>query len=50
VESQIVGDTGRFEGASGTGSHDVSLVDGQGDFVFNAETAITLQRPWNDNA
>ena len=50
VESQIVGGTGRFEGASGTGSHDIFLVDDQGNFVFNAETTITLQRPWNDPA
>ena len=50
VESQIVGGTGRFEGASGTGSHDIFFTDAQGDFVFNAETTITLQRPWNDAA
>ena len=50
VEAQIVGGTGRFEGASGFGSHDILLTDGQGDFVFNAETTITLQRPWNDLA
>ena len=50
VESQIVGGTGRFEGATGFGSHDVLLTDAQGDFVFNAETTITLQRPWNDKA
>jgi hypothetical protein len=50
VESQIVGGTGRFEGAGGFGSHDIFLTDAQGDFVFNAETEITFQRPWNDKA
>jgi len=48
IESQVVGGTGRFEGASsGISGHDIHFVDDQGDFVFNAETAITLQRPWN---
>jgi len=50
VESQIVGGTGRFQGASGFGSHDILLTDAQGNFVFNAETTITLPRPWNANA
>lgn len=50
AEAQIIGGTGRFEGASGFGSHDIFLVNDQGDFVFNAETMITLQRPWNAGA
>ena len=49
-EALIIRGTGHFEGASGTGSHDVFFTDSQGDFVFNAETTITLQRPWNVNA
>jgi hypothetical protein len=50
VEAQIVGGTGRFEGASGTGSHDVFFLDDQGNFVFSAETSMTLPRPWNAHA
>jgi hypothetical protein len=46
TDALIIGGTGRFEGATGTGSHDIFFVDDQGDFVFNAEVTITLQRPW----
>jgi hypothetical protein len=47
VESQIIGGTGRFTGATGAGSHDL-FVDDRVNFAFSAETTITLQRPWNN--
>ena len=50
TEGIFVGGTGRFEGATGTFSHDIIFTDAQGDFVYQAQTMITLQRPWNDNA
>jgi hypothetical protein len=51
VEALIVGGTGRFEGATGTGSHDVFFQDVPGgNYVFDAESMITLQRPWNSLA
>jgi hypothetical protein len=50
VEGTYVGGTGRFEGASGTFSHDLTFTDSQGDFVYDIDTTITLQRPWNDKA
>jgi len=50
TEGIFVGGTGRFEGATGTFSHDVILTDAQGDIMYQAQTMITLQRPWNDNA
>jgi hypothetical protein len=50
TEGLFVGGTGRFEGATGTFSHDVIFTDAEGDFVYEAQTVITLQRPWNDNA
>jgi len=49
AEGIFVGGTGRFAGATGTFSHDVILVDAQGDIVYQAQTMITLQRPWNDH-
>jgi hypothetical protein len=50
VTGNYVGGTGRFEGASGPFSHGLTFVDGQGDFVYEVDAAITLQRPWNGNA
>ena len=50
TEGIFVGGTGRFEGATGTFSHDVIFTDDQGDFVFEAKTTLTLPRPWNDHA
>jgi hypothetical protein len=51
VEALIIGGTGRFEGASGAGSHDVFFQDVPGgNYVFEAETMVTLQRPWNSPA
>ena len=50
TEGIFVGGTGRFEGATGTFSHEVIFTDAQGDFIYDAQTVITLQRPWNDNA
>ena len=47
TEGIFIGGTGRFVGASGTFSHDVIFTDAQGDFIYNADTMITLQRPWN---
>jgi hypothetical protein len=50
VEGNFVGGTGRFEGASGAFSHDITFVDDQGNIVYGYDTTITLERPWNDNA
>src|SRR6476469_3491810 len=50
TEGIFVGGTGRFEGATGTFSHEVIFTDAQGDFIYDAQTVITLQRPWNDAA
>jgi len=50
VEGNYVGGTGRFEGAAGTFSHDITFTDAQGDFVYDIDTVITLQRPWNPKA
>ena len=50
TEGIFVGGTGRFEGATGTFSHDILFTDDQGDFVYDAQTMITLERPWNQNA
>jgi hypothetical protein len=46
VEGSFVGGTGRFTGASGTFSLDLLFVNAQGDFVYQDEAEITLQRPW----
>ena len=48
VEGNYVGGTGRFEGATGTFSHDVTFTDTQGNFVYDVDTTLTLQRPWKD--
>jgi len=50
VEGTVIGGTGRFAGATGQFSHDVFFTDTQGDFVYSAETTITLPRPWNNPA
>jgi len=50
TEGIFVGGTGRFEGATGTFSHDVIITDALGDIEYQAQTMITLQRPWNDHA
>ena len=50
VDGNYVGGTGRFEGASGVVSHDVTFTDAQGNFVYDVDTVITLRRPWNHNA
>lgn len=50
VEGNFIGGTGRFKGASGAFSHDITFVDGQGGIVYAYETTITLPRPWNNNA
>ena len=50
IEGNFIGGTGRFEGASGAFSHDITFVDAQGNIVYSYDTTITLQRPWNSNA
>ena len=50
VVGNYVGGTGRFAGATGAFSHGLNLVDQQGDFVYQIDAAITLQRPWNTNS
>ena len=50
VVGNFVGGTGRFEGASGAFSHDITFVDAQGNIVYGYDTTITLPRPWNNNA
>jgi hypothetical protein len=50
TEGTFVGGTGRFQGATGTFSHDVIFTDSQGDFVYDAQTLITLQRPWHQGS
>ena len=50
IEGNFVGGTGRFEGAAGAFSHDITFVDAQGNIVYSYDTTITFQRPWNDNA
>ena len=50
VEGNFVGGTGRFKGASGAFSHDITFVDAQGGIVYAYNTTITFQRPWNNNA
>jgi len=50
VEGNYVGGTGRFEGANGPFSHGLTFIDDQGNFVYDIDAAITLQRPWNDHA
>jgi hypothetical protein len=50
IEGTYAGGTGRFAGATGAFSHDITFVSGQGDIVYSYETTITLQRPWNANA
>jgi hypothetical protein len=47
TEGNFIGGTGRFAGAGGTFSHDIQLTSAQGDFVFEYESVLTLQRPWN---
>src|SRR5689334_6028729 len=48
TEGILVGGAGRFAGATGAFSHDVIFTDAQGDFVYTAELAMTLPRPWNN--
>lgn len=50
IEGNFVGGTGRFEGAAGAFSHDITFVDTQGSIVYDYDTTITFQRPWNENA
>jgi hypothetical protein len=50
IEGNFVGGTGRFAGASGAFSHDITFVDAQGNIVYSYDTTITFQRPWNNNA
>ena len=50
IEGTFVGGTGRFDGATGAFSHDITFVSAQGDIVYSYETTLTLQRPWNANA
>lgn len=50
IEGDFVGGTGRFAGASGAFSHDITFIDALGNIVYNYDTTITFQRPWNDNA
>ena len=50
IECNFVGGTGRFEGAAGAFSHDITFVDAQGNIVYSYDTTITFQRPWNANA
>ena len=50
VEGNFVGGTGRFTGASGTFTLDLHFVNAQGDFVYQHEDEITLQRPWKNKA
>ena len=50
VTGNYVGGTGRFAGASGPFSHGLTFVDDQGNFVYEIDAQITLQRPWNDHA
>ena len=50
IEGNFVGGTGRFDGASGTFSHDIIFVDAEGNIVYSYDTTITFQRPWNSNA
>src|SRR5688572_12437567 len=50
IEGNFVGGTGRFEGASGAFSHDITFVDTQGSIVYDYDTTITFKRPWKDNA
>jgi len=50
IEGIFVGGTGRFAGASGAFSHDITFTDAQGHIVYSYETTITFQRPWNSNA
>ena len=50
VEGSYVGGTGRFEGATGTFSHDVTFTDQQGNFVYDVDTTLTIQRPGNVKA
>jgi hypothetical protein len=49
IEGNFVGGTGRFAGASGTFSHDITFTDAQGNIVYSYDTTITFQRPWNNN-
>jgi hypothetical protein len=48
VEGPYLGGTGRFTGASGSFTLDVTFLDDAGNFVFRFADSITLQRPWND--
>ena len=50
VEGSFVGGTGRFAGATGTFTVDLHFVNAQGDFVYQHEDVIALQRPWKNNA
>ena len=43
----FVGGTGRFTGATGTLSVELIFANDQGDFVYEDNTSITLQHPWN---
>ena len=50
VEGPYLGGTGRFAGASGSFTLDVTFLDDQGNFVFRFKDSITLQRPWKSAA
>ena len=47
VQGNYVGGTGRFDGASGAFSHDVTFIDQQGNFVYQVDTTLTFPRPGN---
>src|SRR5215203_4105497 len=44
IEGLFVGGTGRFAGAAGAFSHDITFVDAQGNIVYGYDTTITFQR------
>ena len=50
IEGNFIGGTGRFAGAGGEFSHDITFVDGLGNIVYSYNTTLTLPRPWNDKA
>ena len=45
IEGNYLGGTGRFAGAAGAFSHDITFTDAQGNFVYEVDTTVTLQRP-----
>src|SRR5688572_26336330 len=50
IEGNFDGGTGRFAGADGAFSHEITFVDTQGSIVYSYATTITFQRPWNNTA